>query len=161
MSEKAPDPALIDAVYRKAFPNDAEEALLASTRKVVIADRIGPAEPMPANAASEMRATLKTLGFDRSMIEVVRDKSPIELGLLLHHAQQTLSDDVENGRAFPREMQAPPHTFRGGAAPGNNRLPSWGVGFNRALSRTDADLAAIDAAIAALTGKEPPRSRSR
>jgi hypothetical protein len=155
--------ALTDAIYRHAFPDSPDPSLLASTRKVAIAERLGQMEAATPQNLSEMRETLKTLGFDRSMLDAVRDKSLAGLGLLMHHAHDVLSGDIELGRGMPAKMASMPERFtrRSGKPAGPKAMPSWGIGFNRALARTDADLAAIDAAILAVTGTEPPRGQSR
>jgi hypothetical protein len=146
---------LTDAVYRHAFEDEPQRA---EVRKYMIEERLGLISKGTPKRLAEARQALRPLGFDRSMIDTVRDKSLGGLLLLLHHSGEILCDDVSRGNIFTPVIQPKPSsiTHRGVRHDGGSSKPSFGVSFNRALAQTDEDIAAIDAAILAVTGKEPP-----
>lgn len=149
MTESRPDdasPSLGDTVYRRAFPNEPDASFLAETRKAAIDARLDGRPDEPTVRSGLLKA-LQDLGFDRPMLAILGREMPAPaLGLFLHHAQEFLAEGIGSGRGLPAQLAA---------------RPNWEDGFNRALDRTRRDLAAIDEAILAVTGKEPPRGRGR
>lgn len=157
------NPTPTEMIYRRAFPDEPETSLLAETRRFAIDERLGLTKPAKPKEKSVVLESLKSLGFDNAMRETARDKTPGELSLLLHHANEALSEDIERGTRMPARPEAVPAPFsrRNGRSSGPNAMPAWGIGFNRALDRTNRDLSAIDAAITAVTGREPPGGHAR
>lgn len=149
MAESLPDdagPSHGDTVYRRAFPNEPDASFLAETRKAAIDARLDGRPDEPAVRAGMLKA-LQDLGFDGPMLAILGREMPAPaLGLFLHHAQEFLAEGIARQQGLPAPLSA---------------TPGWADGFNRALDRTRRDLAAIDEAILAVTGKEPPRGRSR
>jgi hypothetical protein len=153
--------ALTDAVYRHAFPGE-PDALLAQTRRHAVAERMGLGDAPSARDKAELLGTLRSLGFDRSMLDAVRNRGFAEITLIMHHAQEVLSGDISGGAYNHLFREEPPGLFPRRSQPARPKhMPGWGTGFARALAQADADLAAIDAAILAVTGREPPRGRDR
>jgi hypothetical protein len=152
--------ALINAVYRHAFPDVPDTSLLAHTRKLATAYRLGLAKATEKDKR-ELRQSLRLAGLDRSMLAAVRHRSVEELALLLHHAYEVFTGDVERSTAIPLMPPDTPQRFGRPMGRPAERAIDLGQAFNRAGAEADADLAAIDQAIIAVTGQEPPRGRSR
>jgi hypothetical protein len=121
--------------------------LLSDTRHLVIEERLGLGVD-DARAKAKLVTSFKSLGFDKTMLRILRrDKTSGEISLLLAYASQCLSDRIEAMR---------------GLSSWPSKEPGFADGFNLAMSYTDGDLANIDRTITALTGRANPREgRSR
>ena len=134
-------PPTTQAVYRLAFPGDAGESTLAERRRDLIDERLGLLPPYEQGSTALVEG-LKPLGFDGSMLRLlIREKTLAEIALFAEYAVATFGADLHRANAVPKGLRP---------------KPGLGDGFNRALAAMAADKAAIDRAIARLTGRKPP-----
>lgn len=155
------------AVYRRAFPDaSSHPILLDDPRYQSVLDRLGRQVDTSPRERREFIRSLANFGFTKSMLQVVREKyrSPHAALLFLAHANSLLFDAIDRAASDHRLLRdlapAEEQHVRGVDRP--PAIPkTMEAGFNRALAATDADLAAIDAAILDVTGEPPPKGRAR
>lgn len=141
-----------EAIYQKAFPDVPGDSTLAWARRYAIRERLELRRPAATvKEKKEVLEMFRIFRFERSMIDMLRHRDVGDLVLVFEHAGRIFFSDVEHHPVLPDST--PPGEFPW--------LVNFGQSFNRALAQADADIAAINQAILAFTGKEPPRGRSR
>jgi hypothetical protein len=131
--------SLTEAIYRAAFRGD---GTFHDERKGVIAERLG-IWSFDEQAKLVLAEGLRPLGFGQSMIDqLIRERSLPEMALFASHALQVFGEDLQRAGGIPAGLQEP---------------PGLAATFNRARAGMERDVAAIDQAVAAVTGIKPPK----